>query len=197
MPEITPLSPNPSVLAFLRGRRSRPAKTLTTPVPDEAGVRDLLEIAARTPDHGKLEPWRFVVLTRPACIRLAAEAEARAAARGLEPELIAKARAQFETAHLVVTVVASPKDSVKIPQIEQTLSAGAVCQQLLCAALASGWGANWLTTWLSTDAPFLAKALDLAPQEWVAGFIHIGTEGALPPERPRPDLAQITTWLRA
>lgn len=193
MPDTMPaLAPHPDVLAFLRTRRSRPAKTLTAPVPDRAVVTELLTIAARTPDHGKLEPWRFIVLERAACVRLA-ELTATLGA-DMDPDKLEKSRRQFADAHLAVAVVASPKASDKIPQVEQTLSAGAVCQQLLTAALAAGWGANWLSGWMSTDRAFLSAGLDLAPHEWVAGFIHLGTEGIRPPERPRPDITALTTW---
>ncbi len=85
-------SPNPAALEFLQTRRSRPAKTLTTPVPDRATIETLLTIAARTPDHGKLEPWRFIVLTKPALTRLAAMVPARGDALGLGADQISKAR---------------------------------------------------------------------------------------------------------
>jgi nitroreductase len=186
---------SPETLAFLRARRSRPAKTLTTPVPSREEVRALLEIAARTPDHGKLEPWRFLVLERPALERLAAAIPDRGQALGIEPEKVAKMERQFGDAHLAVAVIASPKLSDKIPEVEQLMSAGAACYGLLMAALASGWGANWLTGWAAHDREFAERHLGLAPRESVAGLIHIGTEGAVPPERPRPDLDAITTWV--
>lgn len=195
MPDIPALAPRPEVLDFLASRRSRPAKTLATPVPNRATVETLITLAARTPDHGKLEPWRFMVLERAACLRLGDLAAARATEKNLDPDKIDKARAQFGNAHLIVAVIAAPKDSPKIPEIEQTLSAGAVCQQLLSAALASGWGANWLTAWMAFDRPFLGQGLGLHPHEWVAGFLHLGTETAIPPERPRPDTAALTTWV--
>jgi nitroreductase len=93
-------------------------------------------------------------------------------------------------------VVASPKPSEKIPELEQTLSAGAVCLSLVNAALASGWGACWLSGWPAYDSE-IQGALGLAPQEWIAGFIHIGTSAATPPERPRPDIAALTTRLQS
>lgn len=188
---------NPAALDFLLTRRSRPAKTLTTPVPTREELMPILTAAARTPDHGKLEPWRFIVLERPALERLAAEVEMRGAARGEAPERIEKVYRQFADAHLVVAVVLSPKLSEKVPEIEQVYSAGAVCLSMLNAALASGWGANWLSGWACHDPEFLSVALGIAPQESVAGFIHIGTETAPPPERPRPDLDAITTWVSA
>lgn len=189
--------PNPAALEFLRTRRSRPAKTLTTPIPTRPELSDLLTIAARSPDHGKLEPWRFVVLEKPALTRLAGAVEAYGAAKGKDAETIQKMRDQFGNADLAVAVVSSPKPSEKIPGIEQVLSAGAVCLSLLNACLAAGWGANWLSGWASHDGTFTEAELGLASYETIAGLIHIGTERAVPPERPRPDVAAITTWVDA
>ena len=189
------LQPNPAALDFLLTRRSRPAKTLTTPVPDRDALLPILTAAARTPDHGKLEPWRFIVLQRGALERLAGEVMARGTARGEAPDRIEKVYRQFADSHLAVAVIASPKASEKVPEIEQVYSAGAVCLSLLNAALASGWGANWLSGWACHDPEFLSVALGIEPHESVAGFIHIGTETAAPPERPRPDLEAITTWV--
>ena len=186
--------PNPAALDFLLTRRSRPAKTLAAPAPDRAALRPLLTAAARSPDHGKLEPWRFVVLERAALDRLAALAVARGAALGLDADKIEKARTQFADSLLAVAVVSAPKPSDKIPRIEQVYSAGAVCLALLNAALAAGWGANWLSGWASHDRDFVEGGLGLSPDEAVAGLIHIGTETTAPPERPRPDLDAITTW---
>ncbi|RLJ59403.1 nitroreductase [Litoreibacter meonggei] len=189
-------TPNPDALAFLLTRRSRPHKTLTGPAPDRDALLPLLTAAARTPDHGKLEPWRFIVLEQPALHRLAALTRKRGADLQLDPDQIEKISGMFETAPLSVAVVASPKASEKIPEIEQTLSAGAVCLALLNAALAAGWGANWLTGWTAFDRPFLNEGLDLNEPEYVAGFIHMGTETSTPPDRPRPDITAITTWTR-
>jgi nitroreductase len=190
-------APNPAALDFLLTRRSRPAKTLTTPVPDRGIVETLLTAAARTPDHGKLEPWRFIVLEKPALQRLAELVNTRGAALALDQEQITKAHAQYGNADLVVAVISTPKPSPKIPQIEQVYSAGAVCLALVNAALAAGWGANWLSGWASHDRTFVAEGLGLASDETVAGLIHIGTETSAPPERPRPDLDMITTWVSA
>jgi nitroreductase len=184
----------PPALDFLLRRRSHPARTLALPVPGRDELAVILEAAARVPDHGKLEPWRFVVLGPSARGRIADAIGQRGAQKGLEPEAIAKARAAFEGPQTVVAVVACPRPSDSIPEIEQTLSAGAVCLSLLNAALAAGWGANWLTGWVSRDREILEGALGLAAQEWIAGFVHIGTATAQPPERPRPDLGRIVTW---
>jgi nitroreductase len=188
---------NAAALEFLLSRRSRPAKTLTTPVPDRAMLQTLLTAAARTPDHGKLEPWRFIVLTKPALARLAGLVPARGAALGIAPEKIEKTVAQFADADLVVAVISAPKASEKVPHIEQIYSAGAVCLALVNAALAAGWGANWLTGWTSHDRTFVREGLGLGEGETVAGFIHLGTETSAPPERPRPDIDAITTWVES
>lgn len=189
--------PNPAALDFLQSRRSRPAKTLTTPVPGRQELRPLLTAALRSPDHGKLEPWRLIVLERPALLRLGRLVGEHGAAAGRAAEDVEKARAQYDDAHLVVAVIEVPKPSDKIPAIEQTYSAGAVCLALLNAALAAGWGANWLTGWPVHDRAFLKQGLGLAAHERVAGLIHIGTETRVPPERPRPDPEALTTWVDA
>ena len=188
--------PNAAALSFLQTRRSRPAKTLAAPAPDAAALRDLLTIAARTPDHGKLEPWRFIVLTRAALPRFADSARALGEAQGRDPMDIVKAASQFADSPLAVVVVASPKPSPKVPRVEQLLSAGAVCLSLLNGALAAGWGANWLTGWASHDRDFCAL-MGLSDDETIAGIIHIGSESSAPPERPRPDIDAITTWVEA
>ena len=188
-------TPNPDALNFLQSRRSRPAKTLQAPAPSREELLPLLTAAARTPDHGKLEPWRFIVLDKGALPRLAACAAQRGEALGLDTEQIAKGRAQFDQGHLAVAVIEVQKPSPKIPPLEQTYSAGAVCLALLNAALAAGWGANWLSGWPSHDREFMQEALGLEAHERFAGFIHIATETATPPERPRPDLETITTWV--
>ncbi len=154
----------------------------------------LLQAAARTPDHGKLEPWRFIVLEKPALTRLAGLVAPRAEALGIDDGKRAKAQSQFTDADLVVAVVSAPVESEKVPEIEQIYSAGAVCLALLNAALAAGWGANWLSGWASHDRTFLREGLGLADHEQLAGFIHIGTETIAPPERPRPDLAAKVSW---
>lgn len=188
---------NQSALDFLLTRRSRPAKTLKAPVPTAEELAPILTAAARSPDHGKLEPWRFIVLQGAALDRLAGLAVLRGQALGVEPEKVEKARRQFADADLAVAVVTSPVASDKVPEIEQVYSAGAVCLAMLNAALASGWGANWLTSYAAHDRDFLRDGLGLAEHESLAGFIHIGTETVAPPERPRPDIDAITTWVSA
>ena len=181
--------------AFLASRRSHPAKLLTTPVPDRAALTTILTAALRVPDHGKLEPWRMIVLERAALARLADLVTTLGI--GGDAEAVAKARGQFGTSSLAVAVVASPKESPKIPVIEQTLSAGALCVGIVNAAHAAGWGACWLTGAPAHDRAFIEQGLGLAPQEWIAGIVHVGTIGNVPPDRPRPDPARAVTWMDA
>lgn len=187
--------PNPVALDFLLNRRSRPAKTLIAPAPNAEQLEPLLRAALRSPDHGKLEPWRLIVLQGAALQRLAGLAVTRGTALALDQDKITKAQTQFANADLAVAVVSAPVISEKVPAIEQTYSAGAVCLQLLNAALAAGWGANWLSGWASHDRLFVQTGLGLAPHEAIAGFIHIGTERTAPPERPRPDTQEKVTWV--
>ncbi len=185
---------NTPVLDFLLTRRSRPAKTLVAPAPTSDELAPLLTAALRSPDHGKLEPWRLIVLQRAGLDALAALATQRGTALGIGADKTSKAHDQFAKADLAVAVIEAPVISEKVPHVEQTYSAGAVCLQLLNAALASGWGANWLSGWASHDRPFVERGLGLSPHERVAGFIHIGTEKTAPPERPRPNLEEKVTW---
>ena len=188
---------NRAALEFLLSRRSRPARTLGLPVPSRDEVEQLLTAATRVPDHGKLEPWRFLVLTRPATDRLAALVESRGQILGGDPEKIAKAASQYSMSDLAIVVVQVPRPTEKVPLIEQTYSAGAVCLSLLNAALAQGWGANWLTGWPIYDEDFRQEGLGLSPDERVAGVIHIGTPRTDSPDRPRPDLSRLVTWVDA
>lgn len=190
-------APNPAVMDFLLSRRSWPARLLGRPVPDAAALGTILTAAVRVPDHGKLEPWRLVVLEKGALARIAASVAARGAALDIDPEKVAKAVAQYGESDLAVMVVAVPRPTEKIPAIEQTLSAGAVCLSLVNAALAAGYGANWLTGWAVYDAELMRGAFGLAEGEWIAGVVHLGTVQDTPPERPRPDLDRVVTWVRA
>lgn len=187
----------PEALAFLLERRSTPAKTLTAPGPDEATLGLILTAAARTPDHGKLVPWRFLIIREAAQAALAEAAAARATELGRDAADVEKARRAFLDGALIVAVVASPKPHDKIPEIEQRMSAAAVCLSLLNAALASGFGANWLSGWISHDETFRRSALKLAETETVAGFIHIGAPRVAPAERPRPKIDALATELTA
>lgn len=186
----------PDTLDFLATRRSRSYKTLTEPVPNRDQLAPLLDMAARSPDHGALVPYRFIVLERTALLRVAKLVPEAGARLDRAEADIDKQTKMYERGLLAVAVVSSPKPSAKIPVIEQTYAAGAVCLSLLNAALASGWGANWLSGWASHDAEFCAHAFGLEAHEKLAGLIFLGTQTQTPPERPRPDTRKITTWVQ-
>ena len=188
------MTPNPAAFAFLAARQSQPAKLFAGPTPDRAALEPILQAALRVPDHGKLEPWRLIVLTRPDMVRLAELAEARAREIGADAEKIDKGRGQFDRGGVAVVVISAPQAVAKVPIAEQVLSAGALCLGLVNAATAAGWGANWLSGWVAHDAEFIARAFGGKPGETVAGIVHIGTPGATAPERPRPDLARVVQW---
>ncbi len=188
------MQPNPAAFDFLATRQSQPAKLFSGPVPDRMALEPILTAALRVPDHGKLEPWRLIVLSRPDMARLADLAEARARALGGDAEKIDKGRGQFDRGNVAVVVISSPKDAAKVPMAEQVLSAGALCLGLVNAATAAGWGANWLSGWVAHDAAFTASAFDCKPGETVAGIVHIGTPGPTAPDRPRPDPARLVQW---
>ncbi|HEX3699046.1 MAG TPA: nitroreductase [Phenylobacterium sp.] len=185
-----PLDPAPEVLRFLARRRSASALTLTAPAPTPDELDQLLRVAARAPDHGKLAPWRFVVLEGEAKARFAERLDALARSRG-DDQAAAKL-GKLKLPPLAVAVIASPKPDPAIPAWEQQLSAGAVCTTLLYAALAMGYGANWITDWYAYD-PEANAILGLAPPERVAAFMLLGTPREPPLERVRPDLAALVS----
>jgi nitroreductase len=162
---------------------------MSEPGPDEATLRAMLTLAARVPDHGKLVPWRFIVMggdsRRAAGEAIARVAEETGRACDLEEE-----RGRFLRAPLVVAVVSRAAPHPKIPEWEQVLSAGAVCLNLVHAAAAHGFAANWLTEWMAYDAKARA-VLGLAEAERVAGFVHIGASDVKPADRDRPELDAI------
>lgn len=188
---------NQAALDFLKSRRSRPQKLFTLPVPDRAELTEILTAATRVPDHGKLEPWRLIVVQGAAFARLAALAESRAVELGGDQEMVAKGRGQYDLGKLAVVVIASPKPVPKIPPVEQLLSAAALCFGIVNAAEAAGWGAAWLTGWPAHDKVFAARAFGCTEGETVAGIVHIGTPPEDAPDRPRPDLARIVTWVES
>ena len=186
-----PQHPSPEVLAFLATRRSASAVTLADPAPTASELAALLQLAARVPDHGKLAPWRFIVLEPAAKAVFADRLEALALSRG-DARAAAKL-GKLTIPPLCVAVVSRPRPG-EIPEWEQLLSAGAVCTTLLYAAQALGYGANWITDWYAYDDE--AKAiLGLEPAEKVAGFIFLGTPKEPPHERERPNVSDlITAW---
>lgn len=186
-----------TIAAYLKTRRSIPAPQLGEPGPDADTLSEMLTIAARVPDHGKLAPWRFIVYARHDRAS-AVEALAAIARRGGAADAEQRAlKAQgFAEAPLVVAVVSAPiQDHPKIPLWEQQLSAGAVCLNLVHAAHAKGFAAQWLTGWFAYD-PDALRLLGVGEGERIAGFINIGTPTMPPAERDRPDVAAKTTHWR-
>lgn len=181
-------------IALLSTRRSSRVIDLVAPGPSPAELETILTIAARVPDHGKLAPWRFIVFEGDG--RARAGEKLAAALKTSDPEASEKRledeRARFLRAPVVVGVVSRAAPHVKIPEYEQLLSAAASCQNLLIAAAALGYGANWLTEWPTYDAAARA-ALGLDTFERFAGFIYIGTATQKLEDRPRPALAEVVT----
>ena len=182
-------------LDYLLTRRSVQAAFLAAPAPNEEQVEHMLRAAARVPDHKKLQPWRFLRFETAACEKLGtalaercAVNEPNASEKRLETE-----RQRFLRAPLVIAVVSSSNVAAPVPEWEQILSAGAVCMNLLHAAHACGFAAQWLTEWYAYDAEILGL-LDLKSGERIAGFIHIGTSTIETSDRPRPDMAEIVSF---
>lgn len=179
---------------YLKTRRTIPASQLGEPGPDSDTLRAILTIAARVPDHGKLAPWRFVVFKgeRRAAAIAALTKIAERQADPTEQKRRASQAKGFGDSPIVVAVISAPiVDHPKIPVWEQQLSAGAVGMNLLHAAKAHGFAAQWLTGWYAYDEE-ARGLLGLKPEERVAGFIHIGTPTMPPTERDRPDVAALT-----
>jgi nitroreductase len=186
-----PIAPrSQAVLEFLALRRSASAGALRAPAPDGEQLSDLLRLAARVPDHGKLSPWRFIILEGAPKARFVEGLEA-IAGEWSDADKRKAALFKLKAPPLSVVVVSRHIEGA-IPEWEQRLSAGAVCMTLLIAAQAMGFGANWITDWYAFDAKADAL-LGLAAGEKIAGYVHIGTAGEPPLERARPDLAAITT----
>ena len=185
-----------ATLDLLRVRRSVPPMLLDAPGPERVDLDAILSVAARVPDHGKLAPWRFLVIEGDARARIGAVIAQTHAADfpDADEKRLDLERARLSHAPVVVGVVSRAAPHLKIPEWEQVLSAGAVCMNLVVAANAAGFATSWLTEWFAYDRRFL-DALGLAPSERLAGFIHIGRAREVPSDRPRPDLTGIVTRL--
>jgi nitroreductase len=185
-----------SLREYLATRRSIPAFQMGGPGPGTAEIEEMLRLASRVPDHGKLAPWRFIVYRGEERARLSAELAkmALAAKPDLSEEMIKVENTRLTRAPVVVAVVSKAAPHFKVPEWEQLMSAGAVCLNLLMAANAHGYASNWLTEWYAFDEKAY-PLLGVQPGEKIAGFIHIGTPQVPPTERPRPELADIVTWV--
>ncbi|MFD1696763.1 nitroreductase family protein [Roseibium aestuarii] len=183
-----------AALDFLLSRRSHPCVTMSEPGPGEADLNAILTVASRVPDHGKLAPWRFIVYRGEARTRIGAKLLEIAEARGTvggdaqrEQELT-----RFTRAPIVIGVVSKAALHPKIPVWEQELSVGASAMNLVNAAAASGFAAQWLSEWYCFDED-AARYLGAGEGERFAGFVHIGTPTQAPFERPRPALEDIVS----
>ena len=190
------LNDRSSTISLLRTRRSGKPRDLVEPGPDAEQLRQILEIAIRVPDHGKLAPWRFVHVPkerREAFAELLHRAYAREHPGPTRPELEAVDRLAHQAPTLIVAL-SSPIEGTKIPIWEQQLSCGAACMNLMIAAHALGFAAGWITGWAcySEDVQqTLARS-----NERLAGFIFIGTPANELEERPRPAYENIVSeWV--
>jgi nitroreductase len=192
----TPLArrTSPEALDLLARRRSLPLRSLVAPGPTAAELEDLLTLAARVPDHGRLVPWRFIVLEGEARGAAGARLDALYARQnpGLAPAKATMWRDYLMRAPVTVVLVSRPDPAAKVPVFNQVLSAGAAGMALVSAAAALGYGAQWLLKWPGRD-PEAAALLGVGEAEQVAGFIHLGSPAEIPADRPRPRLADIVT----
>lgn len=182
---------NPAI-DLLLSRRSVPPRLLAAPAPTPAQIRVLLTIASRVPDHGKVVPWRFIVIGPDGGARLGALIEETfkidhpdATTEALEFE-----RNRLVRAPLVIAIVSSTREHPKAPEWEQILSAGAAAMNLVNAANAMGYGANWHTEWYAYDRR-ITRELGVRDDERVAGFVHIGSVTERPGDRARPSLDEV------
>ena len=184
----------PDTIDFLRTRRSVKPREMSGPGPSPAEIETILTIGARVPDHGKLAPWRFIVFEGDGRVR-AGDVIARIFAKknpaAPQAEVEIEKRRLMD-APLVIAVVSFTKPHPKVPPWEQELSAGASAMNIVNAATALGYGANWLTGWFAFDRGVL-DGLGLKPDEKLAGFVHIGTPTKPNEDRPRPALSDIVT----
>lgn len=186
-----------SPLTPLLTRRSTSVKDMRAPAPSDAELEQILRVATRVPDHGKLTPWRIKILRGEGALKLgaiAADIFARHNDHANEAQIAAE-HTRFARAPLCLAVLSTPVLGTK-PVWEQELSAGAVCMNILHAAHALGYGAKWLTEWVAYDAAIL-KALGGNPEtDKIAGFVYLGTKTLETEDRARPELAQIVTEYR-
>jgi nitroreductase len=185
--------PTPKIAPSQATRPSAPAQALIAPGPSSTEVDRILALGARTPDHGKLFPWRFVVMGPRSRADLAARL-GPLTDRQPQPDKARAVLSKLVNPPLTILVISAPVPSQKVPEWEQQLSAGAVCMNIEHAAGALGYSTSWITDWYAYDREALAL-YGVGEEERVAGFIHIGTLADPPLERPRPDLTTKVTRL--
>ena len=185
------LNDRSSLLSLLETRRSAKPRELVGPGPSAAELERMLTIAARTPDHGKLQPWRFVTVAQDQ--RDAFGALLREALVEHDPcATIAHHTKEDEFAHYagqLVVLVSAPVPEHKIPMWEQQLSCGAAGMNLLLAAQALGYDAGWVTGWRAYSER--VRSAFCRPGERIAGFLFIGHAGRALEDRPRPALSDV------
>jgi len=175
-------------MELLLSRRSGSAKTMTAPGPDRLELQQILTAACRVPDHGKLCPWRFIILEGEARSRLGEVlVECLKRKAPLQVERASVERLRFLRAPVIVVVVSRVREMIAIAVWEQILSAGAVCQTMLLAVHALGYVANWITEWPAYH-PIVKERLGLRSDERIAGFVYMGTPSSPLEERARPNL---------
>jgi len=187
------LNDRSSTLSLLGTRRSGRPRDLIAPGPNEGELEQILAAAMRTPDHGKLHPWRFVHVAGGERDAFAALLQAAYRIDNQEPgrlEIEAADRFARQAPELIVAL-SSPTLDHKIPVWEQQLSCGAACMNLVLATHALGYAAGWVTGWAAYSPAVLAAFG--APPERIAGFLFLGTAGAEPEERLRPDPGEVVS----
>lgn len=185
---------NSALRDYLLTRRSVGMAFLQEPGPSADELTQILTIGTRVPDHGKLTPWRLVIIAGDNR-KLAGEKLAEIAARktpGLDDASLDVERNRFLPAPLTIGVISAPQPHPKVPEFEQLLSAGNVAFNLVHAAFAMGYGASWVTRWYAFDEE-AATMLGAREGERFVGFVQIGTQTAIIEDRPRPDLGDIVT----
>ena len=187
-----PVTPSPGTLDLMASRRSASAQTLGGEGPDRDQLDTLLRLAARAPDHGKMTPWRFVVLREHKGAFV--EGLRRLVPHQPNPDKAQASLAKIAAPPVAVAVLSTAREGGK-PVWEQELSAGAVCMNLLLAAQAMGFGANWITDWYGYDPQALAL-LGAREGEKLTGWIMLGTPSEPPLERVRPDMAALVSEWR-
>lgn len=185
------LNDRTSALSLLKTRRSGRPREMVGPGPSGEELREILEIGMRVPDHGKLTPWRFVVVAKDQREHLAVLLHK---ALQSEDECAGPAHHEKEDqfarqGEVLIVLISSPVPDHKIPVWEQELSAGAAAMNLLAAAHALGYVGGWITGWRAYSP--IVNAAFAGPGERIAGFIFIGSPDRELEERPRPDPAQI------
>jgi len=185
------LNDHSSILSLLETRRSGKPRELVGPGPTAEEMQRILTIAARVPDHGKLTPWRFVLVDndqREDLARLLGRA-LEAEDPGAAPAIHEKGAEFAHYAGQLVVLVSAPVEGHKIPVWEQQLSCGTAGMNLLMAAHALGYVAGWVTGWQAYSP--MVNAAFCSPGERIAGFIFIGHPGRELEDRPRPDVAEV------